>query len=637
MDRSVRESGAYRFGLFRLDAARRALTRDGTAVVLTPTVFEALLYLVKNPSRVVTKEELLGAVWPGRFVEEFNLTQTISTLRKALRDAGDDGRVIVTAPGQGYRFAAEVQRIVETTPPVPGSVKPEPSPQPELEIDVAREAVDVADATTASRRLRVRLDRRSVLLGGGALAFTAAGSGGWVWWRDHSHGGRGKKSIVVLPFANLSGDPNQAYFSDGITEEVRDALAAIEGLRVIGRISSAQARDMSSQDIAAKLGVSAILTGSVRRSQTKIRVSAQLVDAARGDEIWSEDYDRAPGDVLEIEDGIAKGVKSALDARLGMNEAFAGTSDPQAHDLYLKAMALTWQSNDEVTARQALKLIDSALRIDPRYAKAYAARADCLNHIQANAANMADQLHFQAEAEQSARRAMALAPNWSLAHDRLAHLLRVRLDFRGALKQYMVAQRLDPSHVSPTFPYFLALIGRGDDAVAAQAVVVAQDPLNPITWKIQAQALYITRHYQKALALAHQTLAWAPKLLDLRSLSAFALLCLGRPRDALDQASALPDDSWYRALIPAIAHWQLGDRRSSDAAFSRLKHYGVTESYQFAQVHAQRSEIEAALESLQEAWRLRDAGLMEVRTDPFLDPLRNEPGFHALLAKLDIP
>src|SRR5271156_6622588 len=120
MDRFVRERGSYAFARFRMDAARRALTRDGAAVVLTPTVFDPLGYLVENPARVVTKEELLGAIWPGRFVEESNLTQTIFMLRKALRDAGDDSRLIVTAPGHGYRFTADV-RMATGTVPVPDS------------------------------------------------------------------------------------------------------------------------------------------------------------------------------------------------------------------------------------------------------------------------------------------------------------------------------------------------------------------------------------------------------------------------------------------------------------------------------------------------------------------------------------
>jgi TolB-like protein/DNA-binding winged helix-turn-helix (wHTH) protein/Tfp pilus assembly protein PilF len=624
----VRERGSYGFGRFQMDAARRTLTRDGAAVALTPTLFDTLMYLVENPARVVTKEELLSAIWPRRFVDESNLTQAIFMLRKALRNAGDDGRLIVTAPGQGYRFTAEVRVVTGSAPAL----------EPKDATDGSPESVHAPGADEVRGPTPPWIDRRAALIGGAVFAVAATGAGSWLWWRGPARIALADKSIVVLPFANLSGDPDQAYLSDGITEEVRTTLTTIQGLRVIGRVSSAQVRDMSSQDILAKLGVGAILTGSVRRSPTAIRVSAQLIDAARGDQRWAEDYDRAPGDAMLIEDSIAKGVAGALEARLGPNEAFVGTGDPEAHDLYLKARALEWGDSGLARLQKALELIDTALRIDPRYVKAHAARSGYLADLANFAVDSADERRLFAEAGQSARRCVALAPQWNVSHERLADSLTSQFDYRGALNEYRKAQRLDPNYVSRGLPFFLAAIGRRQEAVAAEATVVPQDPLDPSAWLQQGYIAYSTRQYEEALALARKTSVWAPKLETLKFLAARALLCLGRPREALDEVSAMNDDSQYGVCTRAIASWRLGDRHASDEALARLKQLaGDTVNCWLAAIHAQRSEIEAAFASLEEAWRVRDGQLLTLPSAPLLDPIRNEPRFKALLAKLDFP
>jgi TolB-like protein/DNA-binding winged helix-turn-helix (wHTH) protein len=630
----------FRLGSAHVRPSTCEVAGAGGATRLQPRVMQVLVALARAPGHVVSRKSLVEACWGDVVVGDDALNRCVQRLRLLSQEEASGAFVIETIPRLGYRLSASETAMLTgppdpATPDAASSVPAEASSaaRPDEGKEGARETGDDASGSP-----RFRTDRRMALIGGGALASAVAATASWAWWRRGQFSPLSDKSIVVLPFANLSGDPGQAYFSDGVTEEVRDALTRIQGLRVIGRMSSAQVRDMGLKEIGAKLGVGAILTGSVRRSLKVIRVSAQLVDAARGDERWSEDFDRASGDLMPIEDDIARGVASAVDARIGADETFVGTRDPQAQDLYLKARTLDWGSSTVATMGQALQLIDAALKVDPRYVRAHTARAVLLGNLASAESNAADRLRLLAEAERFARRAVTLAPQWSYGHVELAGALMDQLDFRGALDQYRNARQLDPNHRDSTFPMFLASIGRGNAAMAAQSVEVSRDPLNPWTSLDQGYTAYFTRRYEDALALARQTLAWAPKVLPLKFLAAKALLCLDRPREAFDLIPAWADDSRSPAFIQAIASWRLGDRRGSDEALAQLKQLpGDTVDVWLAEILAQRGEIEAALASLDAAWRVRDSELIALASEPMLDPLRSEPRFKALLAKLDFP
>ena len=237
---------------------------------------------------------------------------------------------------------------------------------------------------------------RRTLIAGGAATAAVVGAGGWLLLKPGS--AAASDSIAVLPFANLSGDPGQAYFSDGIAEELRSALARIARLKVIGRTSSELVRDADTTIAARKLGVANILTGSVRRSPTTIRISAQLVNGTTGIEGWSQNYDRALGDALQIQTGIAENVAGALSIQLGRAEKAAltlgGTASAAARDLYLKAVALRQSSDAEAVMRRALALFDSAILLDPDYAAAHARRSLELRALATQYATGPEEMHI---------------------------------------------------------------------------------------------------------------------------------------------------------------------------------------------------------------------------------------------------
>ena len=279
------------------------------------------------------------------------------------------------------------------------------------------------------------VDRRTII-GGTAAAAAVAAVGGWAHHRPTS---AKADSIAVLPFANLSGDQSQDYFSDGIAEELRSALARIAGLKVVGRTSSEAVRDEDAKAAARKLSVANILTGSVRRSPDLIRVNAQLLDGRNGIERWSEIYDRAPGEALDIQTDIATNVANALSFSLAQGGAarLGGTSNPAAQDLYLKAMAMRQRGLSEDIFRQVVELFDAAIALDGKFATAYAQKAI----IQTDLAGLFSETPEAFErgytaAADSARRAIELAPGLAVGHAALAEALAGLLDLRGAGAEY---------------------------------------------------------------------------------------------------------------------------------------------------------------------------------------------------------
>jgi serine/threonine-protein kinase len=492
---------------------------------------------------------------------------------------------------------------------------------------------------------RRRIDRRLLLAGGGVLAAGAAGAGGWALW-GRMGGGSDDKGIAVLPFANLSGDPAQAYFADGLAEELRGALARLGQLKVIARASCEAVRNAPIADAARKLGVATILTGSVRRSPTLIRVSAQLVDGRSGVERWSETYDRAPGDALEIQSGIAESVASELRIRLGQAEKAAlslgGTRYAAAQDLYLQAVELDKTDDSEAGLRKTLGLLDTALTLDPKYADAHILRARLLIALAgAYATNTTELRAGYAQAAAAASLAVALAPGLARAHAELGFARRSALDVTGAMAAYQRAIALnggDDAQVLRRYSRFLVELGRADEAVALAARGVALDPLDANSYSSQALVLFHARRYAEAAAAERRVLAMAPKRSQSQVTLGDCLLLLGQIREAQAEYAKAPADDVFRLTGEAIAAARLGDRRGSDKALARLKEVaGDVASYQYGEIHAQRGEIDLAFTALDRAWEVRDGGLLDLRADPFVDPLRGDPRYKMLERRLNFP
>lgn len=479
-----------------------------------------------------------------------------------------------------------------------------------------------------------RVGRRLLLAGGAALVVAAGAGGGWYWYSRDVPLAAGN-SIAVLPFANLSGDPAQAYFSDGIAEELRAALSRIAKLKVAARTSSEMFRDASDIKRAAhELGVSNILLGSVRRSPGTVRVSAQLVDGTSGLERWSDSFDRPAGDVLAIQASVAESVAGALRIQLGGAEQAAlrlgGTSSAAAHDAYLRAAALT--ATDEVTLQSALAAYDAAIAADPGYAAAYAGRAATLVNLANGWAKPEGIAPLMTAAQRATDRAIELEPNLPSAYSTLAFLKQSQLDFKGADKAFRKALALPGVDAATlnSFADFLFRSGHNAEGMTTIDHVMKLDALNTRAARIKAVMLMYARRFTEAETLGRRTPGAETIVGD-------ALVLAGQPGAALVEYAKAKDD-WRRLLGPVYAYARLGDRLSGDRALKALEAIDDgTFNYQLAQVHAQRGERELAMAALDRAWKGRDPGLNSVPADPFLDPLRSDPRFKALLVKLDFP
>ncbi|QYE33800.1 TIR domain-containing protein [Polymorphobacter sp. PAMC 29334] len=486
-------------------------------------------------------------------------------------------------------------------------------------------------------RPRAGMDRRLALAGGGLAALLAAGAGGWALWpRAEAK----DASIAVMPFANLSGDPTQAYFADGIAEELRSALTRIPQFTVIGRNSSEAARNEDTRTAAAKLGVASILTGSVRRSPSMIRISAQLVSGKDGVEHWSESYDRAPGDSLEIQSAIAQSVAQALQIRLLPQEkdllSVGGTRNAKAHDLLLRAFDATRSDDTDESYTRALALVDSALQLDAHYGEALAHRARMIGLLAQNAPTAEEVQQGMQRAIEAGRIAVSEAPKLASAYSGLAQGLKGALDLREARRTYEQGVAVGGGSESLRGQaQLLSGVGEFDAALRAIELATKLDPLFRTNLTIQASVLYYGRRYAEALDAGLKSTVLFPKMFYGKTVAGDSLNMLGRYREALVQYGRLPNLHFSRLTGEAIALAKLGDLPGSDARLKSLDDtYKDSIIYQFAQIRSQRGVVDLACTMLEKALALRDAGLTVIFADPYLDPIRREARFQAVVKAL---
>jgi serine/threonine-protein kinase len=480
-------------------------------------------------------------------------------------------------------------------------------------------------------------------VGGGAAVAAVALAGGW-FIVERAAGGA-NDSIAVLPFANLGNDPAHAYLADGISEEVRNALARLGGIKVVGRTSSEALRNADATTAAEKLHVSNVLIGSVRRSPNLVRVAAQLVDGRTGFERWSKSYDLAPGDALELQTEIAESVALALRVKLGQSRHAAltagGTRDTAANDLYLQAKLAFRLGDTEATYRKVIALCDAAIGIDSNFADAWALKGTAWDAIGSSFVSDGRALHLAyTEGAAAGRRAIALAPQVASGYVALARSMSGQLNVRGALEQYRIAEpllRTDPGLVS-SWILTLAEIGRTAEALALADKLIALDPLNASVFGRQAFAFFFARQYGLAIRTARTALRLAPALTEQQSLIGDCLCLLGRHREAAAQYAKAPPLDPYRMTGEAFVAARTRDRGGAERLLDRMQRsYGEPISYQVAQVHAQLGDVDEAFAALEIGRRVLDPGLNGLPADPFMDPIRKDARFASLLKGMDFP
>jgi len=508
--------------------------------------------------------------------------------------------------------------------------------------DAVRSRIAGKDVEPAGwRHAQPRISRRAVLAGGvGIGTIAVAGAGGWLLLKPEA---ADAKRIAVMPFANLSSDQEQAYFSEGVAEELRAVLSRI-GLQVIGRTSSDAVKDLDAKSAASKLGVAHILTGSVRRSPTLIRLNAQLVSGSDGVERWAQSYDRAPGDAIKIQTDIAANVAQALSIALGQSARAAislgGTADSMAQDLLLQSRKLAREATGPDILRKSVALADAAIARDPTYADAYFEKSIALSGLAQNYPTNSDEAARQlAEAEAAARRASALAPRLGSPYVALALLDNSSLDFGSASRYMKKALALSPDDPNVLAgAATLGWLGSGQEALRLADRMVALDPLSPRSYRIKAEVLHVLRRYPQAIEAGRKELQLAPNRLNAHIIIGNSLILLGQHAKAKAEFEAMPADEPFRLTGEALVAARTRDLAGAEQAMARLKQLlGSAASYQYGEIHAQLGDKERAFAELDNAVQVKDPGLTYLKLDAFLDPIRGDPRYAALLKRLNFP
>ena len=483
----------FRFEKYTLDVVRGSLRTSDREVDLRPKSFEVLCYLVENAGRIVTKEELIEAVWPDVVVTEESLTRCVSDVRNAVADGAQS--IIKTIPRRGYRFAAPVSQL------------------------------DAASAPTSTPQTETGAAREFGLL-------------------------RDRPSVAVLPFVNLSGDAQQEYFSDGITEDVITELSRFSELMVIARNSTFQYKGKSFdvRQIGRELGARYVLEGGVRRDGKRVRITAQLIDSVSGAHRWAERYDRKITDVFAIQDEVARAIVALLAAHVNKAEAERTLLKPpatwEAYDYYMRGADIcSLHSRTGVVASlyEARRLLEQSIAVDPTYARAHAMLS--WTHWWTYVEPLDGEYLRPSGLDQAldlAKKAVQLDPELPQAHAQLGWVLVWKRRHEEAIAAFERAFALNPNLVNNRFALTLVFAGQPATAINVLQANIRLDPFQRDTWLgFMANACYMLKRYQEAVPLLREYGSRAPNVQIIHIWLAATYAQLGQIAEAKAEAEEL--------------------------------------------------------------------------------------------------
>ncbi len=453
------------------------------------------------------------------------------------------------------------------------------------------------------------------------------------------------KSVAVLPFVNLSADKHDEYLSDGMTEELINALARVPGLRVPGRTSCFAFKDKTEADIFRKVGdqlqVNTVLEGSVRKAGEKLRVTAQLINVSDGYHLWSKDYDGDVSDILNFQSNVAERVVQALKIKLRGDETRAlskkPTENPEAHRLYLLGR-YEFGKYSEAGWTSSIRYYEQALKLDPNYALAYCGLADTYAYM---GGVVMPSKEAVAKEKEFAQKALELDPKLPEAHLSLACALGGAFDWRNAQIEFDRAIELNPNlaWAYEIYAWFLGGLGRLDEAIAKDNKAIELDPLNSFFQSALAYYLYHARRYDDAIAQIKKTLELDPASTLGRHLLGCCLLWKGDTAGAIaefQRSKIMVTGAWYQGLL-GYAYAICGDRPNAEQILRELEEMAKRQyvnSTAFADIHLGLGEKEKALDWLDISYQDQESACWYLKVDPIYDSVRNEPRFQALVQKV---
>jgi TolB-like protein/DNA-binding winged helix-turn-helix (wHTH) protein/cytochrome c-type biogenesis protein CcmH/NrfG len=631
------------FGAFELDLKTGELRSieapdPNNKVILREQVFQVLRMLLEHEGKIVTREEIKGRLWPNDTVVGFDhsINATINALRRALGDSADDPRYIETLARRGYRLMP----AIEHRDSAPGTALGKDGEQR------AQSATEIRENTatiqeTVQRRMKPHWWKPAVAL---ASVVILVGAGYMSWQHLRATVPPRKIMLAVLPFENLTGDPNKEYLADGLTEETISQLGRLnpEQLGVIARTSvmGYKHKDERLDQIGRDLSVQYVLENSLRESGDQMRLTAQLIQVKDQTHLWSQDYDYPAKDILNVEDEVAKAVAHEIRVRLTSQQqeelVRSHPVNPEAFDAYLQGHYF-FERNTDKDAEMAAKYYERATQLDPSYALAWVGLSRVRNLLANVGLIPAEEGHRRAR--EAVERALALNPNLAEAYAQMGRIKQqVDFDWAGADASFQRAVALDPGNpeVVRTAASSAAMLGRFDEALQLRRAVNL-DPLNANSWQSLGETEFWMGQLDEAAADSKKGLALSPDGFPGPIELSQIYVMQGRPQDALPEIELVRYDP-IRAFLYAIAYHALGRKEESDAALSKLiTKYHASMAYQIAVVYAFRNQSNEAFEWLDRAYAQRDDGLIGSKVDPLLKNLHNDPRYTALLKKLNLP
>ncbi len=637
------EPHIYAFGNFCLDVSKRLLFRGGEPISLTPKVFDTLLCLVEHNGNVLSKDDLMSAVWPDTVVEENNLGQNISKLRSVLGESPSDHRWIVTLPGRGYRFVADVTLRASGREIASRDAGP-PGPVPEENVSTT---ATPSLPRQASRGLTSRF-RRLVLAGllAGALTIGAAY---FLRSRNTPSAHPTVESIAVLPFKPLVPESRDEALELGMADTLITKLSNSTTL-IVRPISSVRRYGGVEQDPVAagrELAVDAVLDGTIQRWGNRIRVAARLVSVRDNKTLWADQFDRAFGDIFDVQDSISERAAAELLPRLTgeQKEALAKryTANAEAYELYLKGRFFWNKRTPEATAKAA-EYFQHALEQDPTYALAYAGVADCYRTLPI----MSDAPSRDAfpKAKQAALKALEIDNNLAEAHSALAYVeYFFEWDWTAAEKEFRRAIEINPNYALAHLGYahLLSTLGRHGEALAEINWATKLDPLSPFVGTIKGQILFHAHRYSEAIEEVNKAMEiepnfWIGQIVLGRSYERLGLYeeAIKSLRMAAQSSGGVTEATSLAGYVYAVS----GQRKEAERALETLRVRLQTRyvpPYNFALLYQGLGNSDDALEWLDKAYEQRDVHIVFLPVDSKWDALRNNPHFIDLTKRLNLP
>jgi TolB-like protein/DNA-binding winged helix-turn-helix (wHTH) protein/Tfp pilus assembly protein PilF len=611
-----------RFGVFEVDPRSGELRSKGSRVKLQDQPLQILLAVLEKPGEVVTREELRAKLWPADTFVDFDhgLNAAVKRLRDALGDTAENPRYIETLPRRGYRFIAAV---------VPDAIQPEQVESPPRRwvlllacavLTVLAAVLFVEDAGGLRSRFLFRSAKAQI------------------------------HSLAVLPLENLSGDPEQQYFSDGMTDALTSQLSKIGGLRVISHTSAARYKGTkkSMPEIARELSVDGVIEGSVMRSGDRVRIVVQLIQAQTDQQRWTEAYERGLGDILKLQSDVAQAVAQQVRMQLTPAEQAqlrsASVVDPEAYEAYLKGRFYE-DEGTQATIKQAQGYYEEAVRRDPGFALAYVGLAD--SYLELGSYRWMPPQEAYRRGSEAVHKALEFDAGNSEAHSTLGYLdWRYTWDWQTAERELRHAVELDANdiHGHETLVWFLAWRGRYGEALAEVEKIRLLDPVYPLIYVDEAGVYYHQRDYKSLIEVSQKSVAAYPNLRSSHHFLAVGYEGSGRLTQAVPEYQRAVELSQRDSdPVAGLAHVYATTGRVAEAKkllgeLQQQSRVTYVSPYMIATIYSGLGQMDKAFEFLERAYQERSPDLIYfVKADLRIDGLRSDPRFQDLLGRMNFP